>query len=86
MKKTVVVDDFGRLVLPKSVRTALGIFGRAALTLELVGEKAELAAATSRRSEVKRKGGRTIYSGPIPEDWDSGAAVLEMRQRRLHRP
>jgi bifunctional DNA-binding transcriptional regulator/antitoxin component of YhaV-PrlF toxin-antitoxin module len=86
MKMTVVIDKFGRMVLPKAVRNALGIFERGPLTLEMVGGKAELTAAAPPRSEVKRKGGRTVYAGLIPEHWDSGEAVLEMRTRRLQRP
>ena len=85
MKTTVVVDEFGRIVLPRAVRTALGIFGRTPLTLEVVGEKAELAATTPPRGELKRKAGRAVYAGSIPEEWDSGAAVLEMRTKRLPR-
>jgi len=85
MKSTVVVDEFGRLVLPKSVRAAMGIFGRTPLMIEVVGEKAELAAAEPVRTEVKRKSGRTVYAGPVPDQWDSGAAVLEARARRLGR-
>jgi hypothetical protein len=32
---------------------------------------------------VLRKRGRLVYAGPLPADWDSGEAVLRMRERRL---
>lgn len=82
MKVTVEVDDFGRIVLPKAVRTVLGIFKRTPLRLEVVGDKAELSVLMPERSEVKRKSGRTVYAGQLPEQWDSGEVILEMRAKR----
>lgn len=85
MKTSVMVDDFGRLVLPKPIREALGVFGRTVLVIEVVGEKAEMEIASTPRSDLSRKGGRTVFSGSLPEGWDSGGAVTEMRARRLRR-
>ena len=85
MKANVAVDEVGRLVLPKTIREALGVFGRTAVVIEVVGEKAEMTLASLPRLDNRRKGGRTVYSGPIPAGWDSGEAVDRMRQQRVRR-
>ena len=85
MKANVAVDEVGRLVLPKTIREALGVFGRTAVVIEVVGEKAEMTLASLPRLDIRRKGGRTVYSGPIPAGWDSGEAVDRMRQQRVRR-
>lgn len=85
MKITVTVDEFGRLVLPKAVRTALGIFERMPVTIQVVGDKAELTAGAAISTKLEQKSGRRVYAGPLPEGWDSGAAVLAARARRLVR-
>jgi len=85
MKTTVTVDDFGRLVLPKSIREALGVFGRTSVVIEMVGDKAEMAVTSPPSKELSRKGGRVVYAGPLPEDWNSGDAVRELRNKRSRR-
>jgi AbrB family looped-hinge helix DNA binding protein len=82
MKTKVTIDDFGRLVLPKSIREALGVSGRSSIVIEMVGDKAEMAVATPPRRELTRKGGRTVYAGPLPADWASGDAVRNLRLKR----
>ena len=67
------------------IREALGVFGRTAVVIEVVGEKAEMTLASLPRLDIRRKGGRTVYSGPIPAGWDSGEAVDRMRQQRVRR-
>ena len=37
MKASVTVDKVGRLVLPKGIREAIGVVGRMAVSLEVVG-------------------------------------------------
>ena len=83
MKATVVVDEVGRLVLPKPVREAIGVFGRTNLKIEVVSGIAQLSALEQGKGAVARRRGRTIYSGELPTDWDSGEAVSRMRRRRL---
>jgi hypothetical protein len=85
MKTTITVDEVGRLVLPKSIREAIGVFGRMALNVEVVGQTARLSAPEPPGGAVSRKRGRLVYAGPLPEGWDSGAAVLRARARRLRR-
>jgi bifunctional DNA-binding transcriptional regulator/antitoxin component of YhaV-PrlF toxin-antitoxin module len=85
MKSVVSVDDVGRLVLPKRVREALGVFGRSVITIEVVGDKAELSVPPPPKTEVRKKEGRTVFCGPLPEDWDSGDAVSRMRDLRIRR-
>lgn len=85
MKATVVVDEVGRLVLPKPVREAIGVFGRANLKIEVVSGVAQLSPAEQGKGTVARRRGRTIYSGTLPTDWDSGESVSRMRRSRLKR-
>jgi hypothetical protein len=85
MKMTVVVDEVGRMVLPKSVREALGVTGRMALEIEVSDKAARITAPEPATRAVLRKRGRLVYTGPLPETWDSGAAVVQTRERRLRR-
>lgn len=85
MKTTVMVDDVGRLVLPKPVREAIGVSGRMSLNIEVVSGIAQISAPEQRRGTVARRRGRTVYAGPLPAEWDSGEAVSRMRERRIRR-
>ena len=85
MKATVTVDDVGRLVLPKQVREAIGVFGRMRLTVDVIENSARLTAPEPKSGGLTRKRGRTIYAGSVPEDWDSGEAVSRMREERSRR-
>ena len=83
MSVSLNVDDVGRIVLPKSVREALGIEGRTRLKLEVVGDVAQLSRAATGAGPVKRRGRRLVFAGMLPDDWDSASAVERMRTRRL---
>ena len=83
MKTTVLVDKVGRMVLPKSVREAIGISGRMSVIIEIVSGGAQISTLEPRRGAVARRRGRTVYTGALPSDWDSGEAVSRMRERRL---
>jgi bifunctional DNA-binding transcriptional regulator/antitoxin component of YhaV-PrlF toxin-antitoxin module len=83
MKTTVLVDEVGRMVLPKSVREAIGISGRVNVCVEVVAGAAQISLPENGPSSVARRRGRTVYTGPLPPDWDSGEAVSRMRERRL---
>ncbi len=85
MKTTGMVDEVGRLVLPKPVREAIGIFGRTNVNIEVVSGTAQISAPEQRKGTTGRRRGRTIYAGPLPIDWDSGEAVSRMRARRIRR-
>jgi bifunctional DNA-binding transcriptional regulator/antitoxin component of YhaV-PrlF toxin-antitoxin module len=85
MKTTVLVDEVGRMVLPKSVREAIGISGRMNVTIEVVSGAAQISTIESRPGVVARRRGRTVYTGPLPSDWESGEAVSRMRERRLRK-
>jgi bifunctional DNA-binding transcriptional regulator/antitoxin component of YhaV-PrlF toxin-antitoxin module len=85
MKATVLVDEVGRMVLPKSVREAIGITGRVNVSVEVVAGAAQISVPENRSGAVARRRGRTVYTGPLPPDWDSGEAVSRMRERRMRR-
>ena len=85
MKTTVTVDEVGRLVLPKDIREALGVSGRTTVKIEVLENAALITAPEPAARATARKRGRLVYSGSLPEKWDSGDAVLRMRERRLRR-
>ncbi len=45
--------------------------------------QAELQEEEDLAKVMTRRGGRTVYTGPLPPRWDSGEAVSRMRDRRL---
>jgi bifunctional DNA-binding transcriptional regulator/antitoxin component of YhaV-PrlF toxin-antitoxin module len=79
MKRNVVVDEVGRLVLPKEIREAIGVFGRTSVQVEVVNNIAQLSVPETADEPVERKGNRTVFGGALPENWDSGEAVLKAR-------
>ena len=83
MKLVATIDDFGRIVLPKAVRSILGMEKRTAVRIEVIGDVVQLSAAAPPRSSVAGKRGRPVYSGELPEQWDSGESVLKTRAGRL---
>jgi bifunctional DNA-binding transcriptional regulator/antitoxin component of YhaV-PrlF toxin-antitoxin module len=85
MKTLVVVDEVGRLVLPKEIREAIGVFGRMSLQVEVVDNAARISAPEEPHAPLKRKGKRMVYGGTLPDNWESGGAVLKMRERRVRR-
>jgi bifunctional DNA-binding transcriptional regulator/antitoxin component of YhaV-PrlF toxin-antitoxin module len=85
MKAAIVVDEVGRLVLPKTIRLAIGLTGRATVSVEVVGQSVHLTPPEQRSGPVSRKRGRMIYTGQLPKGWHSGEAVAEMRERRVRR-
>lgn len=85
MKATVTVDEVGRMVLPKDIREAIGVSGRTTLKIEVVDNAARITGPEPPARPTGRKKGRLVYTGPLPENWDSGEAVLQMRERRMRR-
>lgn len=85
MKMTTKIDGFGRLVLPKAVRSLLGFEQDTPIKVEVIGDKIQLSVAEPPRSAIKEGSGRPVFSGKLPEQWDSGQAVLQVRSRRVTR-
>jgi len=85
MKTTVLVDEVGRMVLPKPVREAIGISGRMNVNIEIVAGTAQISTVNQPSGSVARRRGRTVYTGPLPSDWDSGEGVSRMRERRIRK-
>jgi bifunctional DNA-binding transcriptional regulator/antitoxin component of YhaV-PrlF toxin-antitoxin module len=83
MKATLSIDDVGRIVLPKAIREAMGVFGRGSVILEVLAGKAQISVAEPPRSETQRKNGRLVFLGPLPVEWNSGNAVNAIRRQRL---
>lgn len=84
MKTTILVDEAGRLVLPKDIREALGVCGRATLQAEVVNGTVQISPSEAAGS-LQQRGKRKVFSGKLPEDWDSGEAVLKVRAGRVRR-
>jgi bifunctional DNA-binding transcriptional regulator/antitoxin component of YhaV-PrlF toxin-antitoxin module len=80
-----MVDEVGRLVLPKNIREAIGITGRTTVNVEVVDNAARISAPEQTGGTVARKRGRLVYAGALPDNWESGEAVLRMRERRTRR-
>ena len=85
MKATVTVDEVGRMVLPKGIREAIGVSGRTTVKIEVIDNTARITAPEPVVRATARRRGRLVYTGSLPEKWDSGEAVLQMRERRLRR-
>ena len=85
MKASVAIDEVGRLVLPKPIREAIGVSGRMVVKVEVVDNAARITAPEPSRASTSRERGRLVYSGKLPEKWDSGEAVLRQRERRIQR-
>ena len=85
MKTIVTVDKVGRLVLPKTVRDAIGISGPVSVNIEIVSGTAQISPIEGQRSAVALRRGRTVYTGALPAGWDSGDAVSRMREKRIGR-
>ena len=74
------IDEDGRSFLPKAAREALGIEGRTLLRLEVVGGVAHLSRAATGAGPARREGGRLVFAGSLPENWDCVAAVAASRR------
>lgn len=86
MKTTVLIDEAGRMVLPKAVRQAIGIDGPTSLKIEIVAGAAHLSTVPARpATAVARRRGRAVYTGPLPAGWDSGEAVSRVRKQSLRK-
>jgi hypothetical protein len=85
MKTCVAIDQVGRMVLPKPIRESLGLFGRGSVMLEVIGSTARITAADEGKNQTSRKRGRLVFSGALPEDWNSGEAIESMRRTRISR-
>ncbi len=85
MKTTVQVDEVGRMVLPKSVSDAIGICGRTSVKVEVVAGAAQISPLETPVGPMSRRRGRTVYTGPLPADWDSGEVICRMRERRIRK-
>jgi bifunctional DNA-binding transcriptional regulator/antitoxin component of YhaV-PrlF toxin-antitoxin module len=85
MKASIVIDEVGRLVLPKEIREAIVVSGRTSVLVEVVDNTARISIPKTALAAPKRKMKRLVYGGTLPGDWNSGDAVLNTRERRLRR-
>lgn len=84
MKTAIVVDEVGRIVLPRNIREAIGVCGRTVLEAEVVNGSVQIG-LPEKTGSLKRQGNRRVFGGALPEDWDSGEAVIRARARRAQR-
>jgi bifunctional DNA-binding transcriptional regulator/antitoxin component of YhaV-PrlF toxin-antitoxin module len=82
MKTRISIDRFGRLVLPKQIRRAMGLAGPAVFNAELVGNQLELQVVEPGQVQLQRKGKLLVVSrqGTV---LDAVKGVLETRTDRL---
>ena len=81
---TLKIDKAGRVVLPKPVRTRLGL--RAGSDLELQ-ETAEgiLLKPTEHEPSMVQVDGVWVYTGKVPPGWDSVQAIKDDREERIRK-
>jgi AbrB family looped-hinge helix DNA binding protein len=83
MTATITIDKAGRLVLPKVMRDKLRLRAGSRLTVDLVGDKIELAEAMPEARIERRKDGLPVVVGW--EGFDAAKAVREMRADQVAR-
>ena len=83
MKRAVLVDEVGRIVLPKDIRQAIGLSGRTFVQIELLNGVV-LISQREGAGCLGQKGKRRVFAGKLPKGWLSGEAVLKVRARRTY--
>ncbi len=83
MNEVTTGDAIVRLVVPKSIREAMKVIGRSQVILGFFVGKTQTSLAEPSSSLSKRKGGRLVFSGAVPEERDSGEAISRMKLQRL---
>lgn len=64
---------------------AFGIRQRTELKIAVVGNHAEISLAASPSRSSGQAGGRMVYTGALPPEWDSGETITRMRAMRATR-
>jgi AbrB family looped-hinge helix DNA binding protein len=86
----VTIDDYGRIVIPKSIRDRLGLESGSSLTLEIkdVGEDVESITLRPQGQEpsLQRKGNLLVHTGRLTdEDFDVVEQLRDQREERARR-
>ena len=77
----VLIDNFGRILIPQSVRKHIGLRPGAVLDMEAAGDKIVLK-PKDEQGALKIKEELAVYSGDIG---DTGDLVKEARERRIRK-
>ncbi len=83
MIATVIMDNAGRIVLPKPIRQRMRLRPGSRLKMEIVGDKIELSQEASELTIVLEKDGLPVVVGW--EGFDAAQAVREMREEQINR-
>jgi hypothetical protein len=85
MKTMVSIDAAERIVLSNKVREVLGVYGPMRLAMDVCEHSAKLTVPVPDTEVGSKKSGRqrSVYKGSLPEGWDSGEAILQMRESRI---
>lgn len=84
----VTIDKYGRIVIPKPVRDALGLNAGTTLHLEMTddAEGREISLRPEHEEPVlQRKGGVLVHTGTADEPIDPVAAVRRSREERTRK-
>ena len=83
METTLKPDKFWRLVLTVDIRKALKLKPGDKLRARVSGGRLEIEPEPiAAAKHMKKKGGRLIYTGPTPEDYDAAKSVRAERDSR----
>jgi len=86
----VTMDDYGRIVIPKSIRDRLGLESGSSLTLEIADADEHGASITLRpqgqEPTLQRKGNLLVHTGRLTdEEFDIVEQLRDQRQERAQR-
>ena len=81
LRMEVLIDNFGRILIPQSVRKHIGLRPGSVLNIEESGDKIVLK-PKEEQSPLRIKENLAVYSGDIG---DSGDLVKEAREKRIRK-
>lgn len=77
---TLTIDKFGRMVIPRSLRTALGVSGQTKLKAEIQNGRLVVGLPDKKSSVVKKNNGLLVIKAESEES--AVSALKQMRKER----